>query len=389
MAVKAQWLKYGGFAAAAAAMNRTWETTESFSRLQRLGFYHGDLLVTGCLLPLLLIAMLYRVARKWAVLLATVVSILAASTLLTQYSAFSMLGRFADWTVIRTGLQWWIENPSSGSDALVRSYELRLACVVIAIVLLGVAAYSVVPRLSEVAKRWTVRLIALSLCVSALLGMIGWSMAAQAPLFSRDTLVATAGATLGLDASSLDKSVFAMTPQQQFKLYRRIANTPVAAPDSYFGRAAGFNLLMFVFETTPTRVVDPARESLEDFPNLQRLRDRSLVASEHFTTFPATNLATFAMFSSMYSSEHIGDSVQRPFPALMNILAQSGYDTGFYGYVWKGAGDDAMLRNLGFRKLINSELASTFFERMSEGQLGLEQRIKRDIGPLEQLERDI
>jgi hypothetical protein len=48
-----------------------------------------------------------------------------------------------------------------------------------------------------------------------------------------------------------------------------------------------------------------------------------------------------------------------------------------------------MLHHLGFSKLVNSDLGSTFFTRLEEGNLGLETRIQRDIGPLHALMNDI
>jgi arylsulfatase A-like enzyme len=73
----------------------------------------------------------------------------------------------------------------------------------------------------------------------------------------------------------------------------------------------------------------------------------------------------------------------------MQVLDSAGYQTGFYGYVWKGNHDHSMLRNVGFQKLVNSDLGSTFFARLEEENLTLETRIQRDVGPLNRLKEDI
>lgn len=388
---KAQWLRWGGYEMAASAMNRPYESPQSFSWLEHLAFFHGDLLFTCFAIPVVLLIIARLLPVVWRTLLIVILSLLGAAIVLTQYSAFSTTGRFATWNILRTGLDWWYENPNAGADVLARSFQLRITVAVLLVLVLGTISFF----LQEKSQRWlsriTSRLFQFAALACLVTALITYHVASNIPVFANDMLAQTAYAFLDNSASGLDSHIFAKAPAQQYAIYRQLANIPAngQSTSNYFGRAAGFNVLIFIFETTPARVLNPATDDLKDFPNLRRLRERSLVATQHFSTAPATDLASFAIFSSIYSANHLGSSVNQRLPGIMQILDSAGYQTGFYGYTWKGNGDDVMLRNLGFQNLVNSDQGTTFFARLEEQNLTLDKRVLRDIGPFNRLRADI
>jgi glucan phosphoethanolaminetransferase (alkaline phosphatase superfamily) len=391
LACKAQWLRYGGYSMAASAMSRPFESQQSFSRLEQLAFFNGDLLLTCLAIPLVLLIIARFLPVAWRAVWIVIVSLLGSSIILTQYSAFSTTGRFATWSILRTGLDWWYENPNAGDDVVARNFQLRLTGAVLLVLLLGILGFLLMKRSRPWFVTTTARMFQCSAMACLMIALVTYPAASNIPVFARDMLLESTRALFGNSNSGLDSRIFAKSPEQQYAVYRQLANVPANAPSvsGYFGRAADCNVLIFIFETTPARVLNPATDDLHDFPNLRRLRERSLVATQHFTTAPATDLASFAIFSSIYSSNHIGGSVNQRLPGLMQVLDSAGYQTGFYGYIWKGNGDDAMLRNLGFHKLVNSDLGTTFFARLEEKNLTLNQRVLRDIGPLNRLKADI
>jgi phosphoglycerol transferase MdoB-like AlkP superfamily enzyme len=74
---------------------------------------------------------------------------------------------------------------------------------------------------------------------------------------------------------------------------------------------------------------------------------------------------------------------------MVRSLGSAGYQTAFYGYSWEGGGDMTMLKDLGFQRLVNSDLRNIVY--MPDMELGLpwEERVKRDAAPLHGLVNDI
>jgi arylsulfatase A-like enzyme len=108
---------------------------------------------------------------------------------------------------------------------------------------------------------------------------------------------------------------------------------------------------MIILEAMSAQAFDPARDNLEDMPNVRRLVNQSFLMKTHYTTVPYTGDATFSILTSLYSYEAFGyvDHVVT-LPGIVRNLDDEGYKTGFYGWVWRGAHnrDDILLTSLGF-----------------------------------------
>lgn len=114
-------------------------------------------------------------------------------------------------------------------------------------------------------------------------------------------------------------------------------------------------MIVVVLESMTAQAFDPAHDSLSDMPNVRRLRQQSFLLGRHYTSYPVTADAAFSIFTSLYSTRprNVMNTVVEV-PSLVRSLRNDGYQTGFYGFVWKRlAHDDSMLiQSLGFEKIV-------------------------------------
>jgi arylsulfatase A-like enzyme len=160
-----------------------------------------------------------------------------------------------------------------------------------------------------------------------------------------------------VDTDADDTNMLARSVPELHQLYQKASHLPVSSSSAFFGKAQDYNVLLFVLEAIPAQVFDPARDSLEDMPNVRRLRQHAFVSAKHYTTFPATNYAALSLFTSLYIKGAVGSAIgNRPaeLPGMVRSLRTAGYKTAFYGYVWKveSERDDRMLLSLGFEKIV-------------------------------------
>src|SRR5439155_18659599 len=82
--------------------------------------------------------------------------------------------------------------------------------------------------------------------------------------------------------------------------YQRVANAPKRlSPPTHWGSARGADVLLFVLETLPAYAL-PLGSELNQFSAIRRLRDRSWVATKHFTTYPTSDRALYSLMTSQY-----------------------------------------------------------------------------------------
>src|SRR5689334_18543797 len=200
---KLQWLKYGGYAMASSAMNRPYETPASFSRFERLAFFNGELLFTCLIAPcvLLLIARFFRPA--WRVSVTVLVSLVCATIVLTQYSAFSMIGRLASWRILMTGFDWWYEHPDSGNDALVHSFILRLSLATLLILITGAACFFALKRPRPLLHKVVGNSFQAFSVICLLLAVSTYRTASHIPVFANDFLTQSTSALFENGSSTL------------------------------------------------------------------------------------------------------------------------------------------------------------------------------------------
>jgi len=142
--------------------------------------------------------------------------------------------------------------------------------------------------------------------------------------------------------------------------YRETSHVPARGPSAFSGKAKNYNVLLIVMEAMTAQAFDPARDSLSDTPNVRRLREQSFLMGRHYTSYPVTNAAAFSIFTSLYEKSIPGNLIGNriELPGLIHSLRDAGYETGYYGYVWKipSERDDRMLASFGFDKIVEPKI---------------------------------
>jgi phosphoglycerol transferase MdoB-like AlkP superfamily enzyme len=177
--------------------------------------------------------------------------------------------------------------------------------------------------------------------------------------------------------------------------YREFTHAPAPVKNPiYWGRAESSNVIFFVLETMPERFLRSDGE-MADLPNLRRLREKSFVGVQHFTTFPRTHEAIFSLLSSWYPS-----NVTRTFeeqhpnirvPGMMAALGSAGYRTAIYSPMrrWHSL-DEEMFQEVGVQEQIYPpDALAPPQSRQDLRAAWMRTRIDRDLATLELMKRDI
>jgi hypothetical protein len=178
--------------------------------------------------------------------------------------------------------------------------------------------------------------------------------------------------------------------------YREFTDSPPPLRyPNYWAKMRAADVIFLVFETGPAKCL-PVEDEWNDFPNLRRLRERSFVGLQHFSTAPVTNRALFSLFGSLYpSSYEFGVAGRYPgavLPGIMPSLAARGYETAAYtpeSQQQDTLGDYELLESLGFRQLRWPDEVSADGGNAFEDLPDWEQRAIRDKGALSLLKQDI
>jgi arylsulfatase A-like enzyme len=321
---------------------------------EKAALLRWDIAVGFVLVPLLLIAVGLLVPRRWRAALSGLLAAMVAIVLIVEETAraasggfvsLRMLGRAADW-VFRSHDPSLLYMPVENRVALLVSIALVIAAVV------------VVARASEPTMRRLNGITAMSLIAGACAALALSAVNAPKVFWDQPMLLAVAHAAIDAPAEKASASTTEKTGPSLAELrdrHRRLSQLPDPQPSPWTGKANGYNVVFFIMETAPAQVFDPARDDLRDMPNLRRLRQNSFVATSHFTTLPLSSTALFSMFTSTYArgSEAVGASLAEDvhLPGMVRDLDAAGYDTAYYGFVWRAhrERDDRMFASLGFK----------------------------------------
>jgi phosphoglycerol transferase MdoB-like AlkP superfamily enzyme len=370
-------------------------SNEQLTRSQNLFLYRYDLLVGFVLLPALLVLSLRLLPRTYRVAAAVFLSAGVTGLLYVQRLAFLSVGRFLPLTRFISALQWGIQESGAARAYLSPPSLLALMAAVLAIAGLAIVCRHWVNAIYEGisgACRKALLLTKLSLAFALLLP-VAW--APRLPHSSYDASALTSALEAYFQTGALRVDEFEHLSREQLaQRYRRLTHTPAPTRDHYWGAERGANLLIIVLETAPARCLSLAG-SLEDVPNLKRLRERAFIALNHHTTYPYTSSAVFSLLSSWYPS-NLAISFERQFPggrlpSLFWSLAGAGYETATYAALRaRFEPDEAMYGSLGVQRQIFSSHPAVA-QLMESGTTRAEWQTKAamDEDVLGQLEADI
>jgi arylsulfatase A-like enzyme len=308
-----------------------------------------DLLIGFVVMPAVILVLMGWIPSRWMQLVVSVGALLLQMIISAEMAAYAMANSYATLRTMLMGFMWAVRHPKNQFLTL-PLFDKIYAIGWVALVGLTIALVNLV---SERRKIWWSR-VALVICVAGALACFGSTFASEqeGPLTSiyRDVVLGLVDPT---DTDLMSKSV-----PELLEAYRQDAwmNRLQGGASQFEGKARGYNLVMIVLESTSAEVFDPSRDSLADMPNVRRLRETSFVSREHFTAYPLTNRASFAVFTSLYAESAMGLAVgdrDIKLPSMIRDLDNAGYRTGYYGFVWRDEDerDDSMLDAVGFEKI--------------------------------------
>ena len=337
--VKFAMLQRGGMGAAARAMGRTGlGATEGtlypifFTPWETLSFYRNDLLVALIVVPAIATALIRRRPERVQLTMLAVISLLLTVFFYTQLQLYMSVGGFLSLDLLVETFRWGAGHPEDVQTYIGPHVEILflLACIVAGIVFLTASpAFKTPWRWARPrGQRWTAGLLA----------------------------CAVAGLTTGswlpdLPTTAMHRSVYSMTmvplvpvlesqtgPYDNLTLaelrtgYETLTGAKPHQKDlNFWGSARGYNVLFFILETTPARVLDFDGD-ISDLPHMSRLREQAWLGRKHLTTSAMSNRSAFSLVSSIYPSakEEIVPGPRLRLPGIVQTLKGEGYEAGLY-----------------------------------------------------------
>jgi arylsulfatase A-like enzyme len=388
----------GGFTVAARSLGRNVTGDGGFTFWERLSFFRMDMLIAvigGVALNLLA----SYLPKRWRLRVVTGLSAVFAMALYAQLRALQEVGQFITLRMFLVAISWGLREPGAYAVYLGRHLFIYMG----GLILLGLGLWWFFRQnwaRIRVFARGTGRkfreagvesgLLMLLLCLTT----IPWVPQITATPYHRSIFLSAMNAYWRDDG--IETGEFAgLSMPQLLHSYRTLTNAPDLKRDpAYWSKAKGSNVLYFVLETTPAMFLG-ADEPLDDLPNIRKLREHSLVAQQHHTTFPRTHEAVFSLLSSWYPSG-VGRSFEEEHPGLkipgiMRILSGLGYRTAIYSPMHRlNSLESPMYESVGVQAQFYPADSLAPSAQSTELQAPWQKmRVTRDRGTLDLLEQDL
>jgi phosphoglycerol transferase MdoB-like AlkP superfamily enzyme len=354
-----QGLGTGGFRIAARSLGRDLGLGEGdgFTFWEKLSFFHEDLLV-AVFVALVLFVLVTYLQLRWRLILTSVISAVLTLALYVQFRAFQSVGQFVSFRMLLAAFSWGLREPGVYFSYLGIKGLLTIS---VAAVLVWIALWwfphhdepvgSVLRADKGAAVTTCLAVLTLSLALpfSCARGVGASPYRASVLLTSLHAFV---------DEGDVQVSEFASLSSPELVIrYRGLTDAPLPLRNpNFWGKAEGSNVLFFVLETMPARFLQ-SDGKMDDLPNFRLLRQNSFLALQHYSAYPNTHQALFALFTSWYPSgvtktfeeQHPDIAV----PGMMRTLSNRGYYTAVYSPDrWDGFLDQEMFQGLGVQKQI-------------------------------------
>lgn len=320
---------------------------------EKVSLFRADLLCVFVLIPLAFCGLTFRISLRRRIYASIILAFLIEAFISIELIAFTTTNTFASLRVLWFDAMWIIRSHQTAFA----SHPARTILYLIA----GLAIVGLLSAITMVAFRRNTRWLNHAVLAAFGLGFAATAMACiprvSAMPWSQSFLQRAAYSAL------FENEMYSGLPvhntQELMQTYRKASHVPAPHPTAFTGRAKNYNIIVFVMESMTAQVIDPARDSLSDMPNLRRLRDHSFLMGRHYTSYPLTDNAAFSIFTSLYVSRQCGIvDHQVEIPGLIRGLQTEGYQTAYYGFVWSipQRRDDLMLASLGFQKITSARI---------------------------------
>ena len=364
---------------------------------EKIGFFRADIVLGFIVFPLCYLIILRVLPRRYRALFVAALNIGLLFMLYATWQCYLQTGQYFSTSTLRDSLWWGWHHPefighyvSKGGIA-----QLSLAILFICGTALWAASLEKKGAGPHKPNRW--RYGALWYLALVVLATLVPSVASSIPStqFHKSIFIVATDSLLGIRDGNISSGEYArLGSDELLTRYRDLAHAPAWKKNpKYWAKAQGYNVLFFIFETAPARVLHLDGD-LRDVPVLQRLREQAFIGVEHYSTYPYTNRAWFSIFSSLYPSSldaNFADKPDRVFPSMIHALSDQGYVTKVY--YTPNVTDAAMFQALGFqsqyfqKRMLPQELPKDTKDLLTESVQKV--RIAEDRATLRILEKDL
>lgn len=362
--------------------------TQPFTPLEHFSLYAEGVVVGFLLVPMLLMALLVFLPQRWWSWVVATISIAVALLMFFQLQAWKNTAHFMPWFMISDAIYWGAQHPESVADYVSDGAIMKLGVLLLVIVGLAIYQHRAGPRTWR-QKSLLDRAGVMVVAVMAAGGLMAATAEIQSPLrytwYHRSAMVESLRALeLHRAKSPVDIS---RSPAELQREYERISGWQPEVRDArYYGRAAGYDVIVYIMETAPAR--HDSLDRLDDLPALRGLAARAWNGRAHYSTYPYTSMATFSILTSLYPPD-LGSTFgeeRRQAPGLAHVLSDMGYHTSYYvPHRFENPREDAMYGALGFDRIVVSDPA---IRGATSGQPYYRRMIARDHQALQRLKSD-
>ncbi len=327
------------------------------SNVERLTFFRSEILWLFLLIPLALVILLRPLTRMWRVIAMALLCVTVSLIAFLQARSLEEVGDFVSFAMVRVALAWGIHDPGANKAYLFTRdfYVLIGAMVTVAAILFWAARNDGIARAAARYAAWWRHAALVYFSGAALLAGAAWLPLLPATPYHENILAHSMRALWG--GGTVDTREFQnLSLEELSSRYRDMVYAPDSRPESsYFGSMRGANLIVFVLETEPERFLK-SDDDLAELPTLRRLEPRSIIATQHFTTYPYTDRALFSAFASCYPSDGTQTfATEHPdsiVPGLATVLGAHGYASALY-HPSPGDADIETFRIFGFGREVS------------------------------------
>lgn len=306
---------------------------EKFDMIDKISFFYQDFLIlTVLLIALSIISIKFKLKKFIGLLL--VINIALLVLMYVNLQSYGSVGRYISIEAFIDSAAWATDNPQSISDYINISSFLKFIALIIFSFIIHIFAIKYYPRVNL--KNGFLENF--SNITFGILLLVFFSAGAMVFCYSKiphtkSNLIAMGSQLFG--DSLWNEGVYAgMNMDQLLSTETSKKLKPICTNESSFkGSAKDFDIVIFSMETLPSNILN-LTESMADMPVLQQILKNSIVATNHFSTFPYTSYALFSAYTSIYPTRRLEKSFERSalenngsfkLPGFLRVLSENGY----------------------------------------------------------------
>ena len=301
--------------------------------VQKAALFRLDVVLMFVLVPLAWRTLVRWMTPKLRLALTIVVGVLASLVLFVELKTFWEVGTFLPLRVLAAGALG--AGRKFASEYLNSGSVVKLTILMGGVVLAAYLAYALERggRLRGV-PGWKASL-------GALAGSAALMLLPLVPRTPFDESAATLALKEFAGLGSFSPAALSnerLSSAELLRQYRGVSNAPVPnARSPYFGKARGYNVLVYLYETLPYACYHDV-PTTTSYQHLRSLEPTSFISDRHYATYPYSRRAYFSIFSGWYPPHGMRDFTDESWdnvsqlgsPGMVRSARLAGYETAAY-----------------------------------------------------------